>query len=105
MILSPLHFHLSIFVIEKPLPDSASRRVGNSPTRRVADSLTWRVRETLREKRQHQKRLFAQEGRLFHSEIRKERPEYESFGLFLWPSIITLYKKSLLYFKSVDFLP
>jgi hypothetical protein len=30
--------------------------------------------------------------------------EYDNFGLFLRPSIIALYKKSSLYFKSVDFL-
>ncbi len=30
--------------------------------------------------------------------------EYDNFWLFLRPSIIALYKKSSLYFKSVDFL-
>jgi hypothetical protein len=58
-----------------------------------------------RGKRQHENRLFAQEGRLFPSEIHEKRPEYDNFGLFLRPSIIALYKKSSLYFKSVDFLP
>jgi hypothetical protein len=47
---------------------------------------------------------FAHEGRLFPSETRKKRPEYDNFGLFLLPSIIPLYKKSSLNFKSVDFL-
>jgi hypothetical protein len=46
-----------------------------------------------REKRQHQNGLFAHEGRLFPSEIREKRPEYDNFGLFLRPSIIALYKK------------
>jgi hypothetical protein len=55
MKLSPLHFHLSIIVIEKRLPNDC--RVGGS-------------------------RL----------------GEYDKFGLFLRPSIIALYKKSLLYF-------
>jgi hypothetical protein len=81
MKLSPLHFHLSIFVIKKRLPNSA------------------------RAKRQHQNRRFAHKGRLFPSEIREKRPEYDNFGLFLRPSFIALYKKSSLYFKSVDFLP
>jgi hypothetical protein len=49
MKLSPLNFHLSIIVIEK------------------------RVGESLREKRQHRNRLFAHEGHLFPSEIRKKR--------------------------------
>ncbi len=57
-----------------------------------------------REKRQLRNRLFAHEGRLFLSEIRKKRPEYDNFGLFLQPSIISLYKKSSLYW-IVDFLP
>jgi hypothetical protein len=35
----------------------------------------------------------------------EKRPEYDNFGLFLRPSIIALYKKSSLYFKSIDFLP
>jgi hypothetical protein len=58
-----------------------------------------------REKRQLQNRLFAHEGRLFVSEIREKRPEYDNFGLFLRPSIIAVYKKSSLYVKSVDFCP
>ncbi len=77
MKLSPLHFQLSIFVIKKRLADSASRQVDDSLTRRVDDSPTrpsWEV------------------------------SEYDNFGLFLRPSIIALYKKSSLYFKSVDFL-
>ncbi len=57
MKLSPLHFQLSIIVIEKRLPDLASPRVDNSPTRRVG--------------------------------------EYDSFWLFLRPSIIALYRKSI----------
>jgi hypothetical protein len=77
---SPLHFHLSIFVMGKQLPDS------------------------VREKRRHLNNLFAHEGRLFPSEICVKRVEYDNFGLFLWPSIIALYKKSSLYIKSVDFL-
>jgi hypothetical protein len=72
-------------------------QLGDSPTRRVG--------ETLREKRQHQNHIFAHKGRLFPCEIRGKRPEDDNFGLFLRPSIIALYKKSLLYFKSVDFLP
>jgi hypothetical protein len=59
----------------------------------------------LRKKRQLQNRLFAHEGRLFLSKIREKRPECDNFGLFLRSSIIALYKKSSLYFKSVDFLP
>jgi hypothetical protein len=51
MKLSPFHFQLSIFIIEKRLPDSArrrlpylaSRQIGDSPTRRVDDSPTQRV--------------------------------------------------------------
>jgi len=35
-----------IFVIEKRLPDSASRRVGDSPTRQVGESLTLRLGES-----------------------------------------------------------
>ncbi len=58
-----------------------------------------------REKRQLRNRLFAHEGRLFLSEICEKRPEYDNFGLFLRPSSISLYKKSSLYFKIVDFLP
>ncbi len=58
-----------------------------------------------REKRQLRNRLFAHEGRLFLSQIREKRPEYDNFGLFLRPSVIALYVKSSLYFKSVDFLP
>ncbi len=58
-----------------------------------------------REKRQLRNRLFAHEGHLFPSEIHEKRPEYDNFGLFLQPSIISLYKKSSLYFKIVDFLP
>ncbi len=58
-----------------------------------------------REKRQLRNSLFAHEGRLFLSEIREKRPEYGNFGLFLQPSIISLYKKSSLYFKIIDFLP
>ncbi len=34
----------------------------------------------------------------------QKRPEYDNFGLFKQPSIISLYKKSSLYFKIVDFL-
>jgi hypothetical protein len=45
-----------------------------------------------REKRQLRNRLFAHEGRLFLSEIREKRPEYDHFGLFLQPSIISLDK-------------
>jgi hypothetical protein len=55
MKLSPLNFHLSVFVLSKN------------------DSPTWQAGESMREKRQHQNRLFAQEGRLFPSEIRKKR--------------------------------
>jgi hypothetical protein len=47
-----------------------------------------------REKRQLRNHLFAHEGRLFLSEIREKRPEYDNFGLFLQPSIISLEKKS-----------
>ena len=32
-------------------------------------------------------------------------PENDNFGLFLRPSVIALYEKSSLYFKSIDFLP
>jgi hypothetical protein len=42
-----------------------------------------------RGKRQHQNSLFALKGRLFPSEIRKKRPEYDNFGLFLQPSLYT----------------
>jgi hypothetical protein len=49
-------------------------------------------------------RLFVHEGHLFPSKIREKRPEYVNFGLFLRPSIIALYKKSSLYFTSVDLL-
>ncbi len=35
-----------IFVIEKQLPDSASRGVGDSPTRRFGESLTLRLGES-----------------------------------------------------------
>jgi hypothetical protein len=48
-----------------------------------------------REKRQLRNRLFAHEGRLFLSEICEKRPEYDNFGLFLRPSIISLYKKTI----------
>jgi hypothetical protein len=58
-----------------------------------------------REKRQLRNRLFVHEGRLFLSEIREKRPEFDNFGLFLQPSIISFYIKSSLYFKIVDFLP
>jgi hypothetical protein len=58
-----------------------------------------------REKTTLENVFFAHEGRLFLFEIREKRPEYDNFGLFLWPSIIALYEKSSLYFKSVDFLP
>jgi hypothetical protein len=58
-----------------------------------------------REKRQLRNRLFAHEGRLFLSEIREKMPENDNYGLFLQPSIISLYKKASLYFKIVDFLP
>ncbi len=61
MKLSPLNFHLSIFIIEI-----------NSPTRRVDDSPTRRVGESLREKRQHQNRLFAHEGRHPLRNLRKK---------------------------------
>ncbi len=47
MKLSPLHFQLSIFIIEKRLSGSASHRVGDSLTRRVVDSLTRRVGESV----------------------------------------------------------
>jgi hypothetical protein len=53
MKVSPLNFHLSIFII----PDSPTRRFG----------------ESLREKRQHGNRLFVHEGRLFSSVIGKKR--------------------------------
>jgi hypothetical protein len=58
-----------------------------------------------REKRQLRNCLFAHEGRLFLSEICEKRPGYDHFELFQQPSIISLYKKSSLYFKIVDFLP
>jgi hypothetical protein len=74
-------------------------------TPQLGESATLRLGESLREKRQHQNGLFACEGRLFPSEIHEKRPEYDNFGLFLGPSIITLYKKSSLYCKSIDFLP
>ncbi len=56
MKLPPLLIKLSIFVIEKRLPDSVSRRVD----------------ESLREKRQHRNNLFAHEGRLFPLKIAKK---------------------------------
>jgi hypothetical protein len=37
MKLSPLHFQLSIIVIKKRLPDSASRRLPDSASQRVAE--------------------------------------------------------------------
>ncbi len=53
VLIDPLHCLLSrsafgyefaeIFVIEKRLPDAASRRVGDSPIRRVGESLTLRL--------------------------------------------------------------
>jgi hypothetical protein len=60
----------------------------------------WKIQ---RGKRQHRNCLFAHEGRLFPSESREKRPEYDNFGLFLRPSFIALYKKSSLYFcpKSI----
>ncbi len=53
MKLSPLHFQLSIIIIEKRLPDLASQGVAER-------------------KRQHRNRLFAHSGRLFPSEIREK---------------------------------
>ncbi len=56
VLIDPLHYLSSrsaigfefaeIFVIEKRLPDSASRGVGDSPTRRVGESLTLRFGES-----------------------------------------------------------
>ncbi len=58
----------------------------------------------LREKDSIWNRFFTHKGRLFPSKTSEKRPEYDNFCLFLRPSIIPLYKKSSLYFKSVDFL-
>ncbi len=55
-------------VASRRLPDSASPQLLYSVSRGVDDSPIWRV------------------------------SEYDNFGLFLRPSIIALYKKSLLYF-------
>jgi hypothetical protein len=59
-----------------------------------AHSKIWREKTTL------ENVFLSHEGHLFLSEIREKRPEYDNFGLFLWPSIIALYEKSSLYFKK-----
>ncbi len=56
VLIDPLHYlssrsafgfeFVEIFVIEKRLPDSASRGVADSPTRRVGESLTLRLGES-----------------------------------------------------------
>jgi hypothetical protein len=43
MKLSPLHFQLSIFLIQKELSDSLTRRLPDSVTPRLGDSLTRQI--------------------------------------------------------------
>jgi hypothetical protein len=69
-------------------------RLGDSPTREVAERKKTASKSSFRTRRSS-----------FPLQNLRKRPEYDNFGLFLRPSIITLYKKSSLYFKSVDFLP
>jgi hypothetical protein len=97
MKLSSLHFHLSMPTL-KFEEEKDSIKIVFSHTKVVFSP-------PKSAKKQHQNRLFAHEGRLFPSKICEKRPEYDNFGLFLWPSIIALYKKSSLCFKSIDFLP